>query len=880
MIGKTITHFKILEKLGGGGMGVVYKAQDLNLERFVALKFLPPDLGKDEDEKQRFIQEAKAASALDHNNICNVYEIDKTEDGQLFICMACYDGETLKKKIERGPLTIEDSIDIAIQIAEGLHKAHQKEIVHRDIKPANVMITMDGIAKVVDFGIAKLSGQAKLTKKSTTLGTVAYMSPEQVQGEAVDQRSDIWSLGVVLYEMLTAKLPFQGEYDASLMYAILNDEAEAVQNYRSDVSSELGHILSRVLEKDPEHRYQSMHDLLIELKRIKRDSSKVSRKSLKEIPVTGVLTETKEVTKKKTERRKPTHLIPTAIITILAFIIISFFVLDPFSDPPLPPMKAIPFSNLPGFESNPSFSPDGTQMAFSWAGLNGANDDIYVKLIGVGTQDLDRITEHPGEDSKPKWSPDGRYIAFIRSYRGESSIYSLPARGGTERKLTSFGPGRGLLDLSWSPDSKSIAFSATDSTKKFLRIFLLSVENHQVQPLTDGPDLGLNDAYCAISPDGSRLAFVRGIDANSNDIYLVSIMEGDEERLTFIKAQISGLCWTTDGSELVFSSNHVGDLGDLPDLWRISADGGEPRNMTIRGSNPVIANQGNLLAFGQAKVESNIWHVEIPQSEGQNIVPKKLIYSTQPETEAKFSSEGKKIVYLSMVSGSNQIWICDSDGKNHKQITKLIAGSSPGSPHWSPDGRMITFDQHLEGQTDIFTIDVDGGSPFQLTKNPTHDHSPRYSRDGKWIYFNSNRTGIFQIWKISAQGGAAVQVTRNGGYIAYESQDRKWVYFTKEDTSGIWRIAVDGDSESLVINRWIGWNNWCMGQNGIYYLKTNEYGNFSIDFYNFKTKNITEIAELEKRWITNLSASPDQHWILYEQFDQDDQNIILVENFR
>ena len=208
MIGKTISHYKILEKLGEGGMGVVYKAQDTKLDRFVALKFLPQNLNQAEEEKQRFIHEAKAASALDHHNICNIHEIDESEDGQLFISMAFYEGETIREKIERGPLKLDEAIELAIQIAEGLDIAHGKEIVHRDLKPANVMLTEAGVVKILDFGLAKLRGQTKLTKEGTTLGTAAYMSPEQARGEVVDQRTDIFSLGVLIYEMVTGQQPF------------------------------------------------------------------------------------------------------------------------------------------------------------------------------------------------------------------------------------------------------------------------------------------------------------------------------------------------------------------------------------------------------------------------------------------------------------------------------------------------------------------------------------------------------------------------------------------------------------------------------------------------------------------------------------------------
>ena len=219
MIGKTISHYKILEKLGEGGMGVVYKAEDTKLKRTIALKFLPPEYTRDPNAKNRFIHEAQAASALDHPNICTIHEIDETENGQMFIVMAHCSGNTLKRKIEDGPLKLEEALGIFLQIAEGLAKAHEQGIVHRDLKSANVMINKDGVVKIVDFGLAKLSGQTELTKEGTTLGTVAYMSPEQTRGELVDHRTDIWALGVVLYQMLTRKLPFKGDYDQAVVYS-------------------------------------------------------------------------------------------------------------------------------------------------------------------------------------------------------------------------------------------------------------------------------------------------------------------------------------------------------------------------------------------------------------------------------------------------------------------------------------------------------------------------------------------------------------------------------------------------------------------------------------------------------------------------------------
>lgn len=261
MIGKTISHYKILERLGEGGMGVVYRALDTRLDRDVALKFLPPDLTSDLEAKERFIHEAKAASSLDHQSVCTVYEIAESEDGQMFIAMACYGGETLRTRIQRGPLKITEAVDVATQVAQGLAKAHERGIVHRDIKPANIMATNDGTMKILDFGLAKLAGKSNLTRTGRTLGTIAYMSPEQVRGEAVDHRTDIWSLGITLYEMLTGVSPFEREYEAAVMYSILNESPQPMSSFRPGLADELQRITDRAMAKTPDERYQTALDL-------------------------------------------------------------------------------------------------------------------------------------------------------------------------------------------------------------------------------------------------------------------------------------------------------------------------------------------------------------------------------------------------------------------------------------------------------------------------------------------------------------------------------------------------------------------------------------------------------------------------------------------
>jgi serine/threonine-protein kinase len=333
MIGETVSHYKILEKLGGGGMGVVYKAEDTKLDRLVALKFLPPEWTRDENAKARFLHEAKAASKLDHTNICTIHEIGETADGQLFIAMALYEGETLKDKIEKGPLKIDEAIDIAEQIAQGLARAHEKEIVHRDIKPANILITGDKTVKIVDFGLAKLAGRTMLTEEGTTLGTVAYMSPEQTQGVEVGHRTDIWALGVVLYEMVTGQLPFKGDFGQAVTYSILNEDPEPMTGLRTGVPMELERIVLKALAKNPGERYQNVGDLLVDLSLLKKDLES--------------LTPAARLTKTKLPRRKRIYLYSGVAIFLILLTVVGRSLLNGRSEV-IDSIAVLPLDNLSG----------------------------------------------------------------------------------------------------------------------------------------------------------------------------------------------------------------------------------------------------------------------------------------------------------------------------------------------------------------------------------------------------------------------------------------------------------------------------------------------------------------------------------------------------
>jgi serine/threonine protein kinase/tetratricopeptide (TPR) repeat protein len=363
MIGKTVSHYKIIEQLGSGGMGVVYKAEDTKLKRTVALKFLPPALSSDKEAKTRFVNEARAASALDHPNICTIHEIGETEDGQSYIAMACYDGISLKDRIagldvgahrdapigdtplypplpggkQIGDLTIAESINITIQIAKGLVSAHEKGIVHRDIKPANIIITDQEEVKILDFGLAKLAGQTRLTKTGSTVGTIAYMSPEQAKGEMVDHRTDIWSLGVVIYEMLTGQLPFKGDYEQAMVYSIINEQPLSVKVLNEDVSEELEQIINKCLVKDVESRYQTIDDLLADFKSFSKELDISFDESLPKL--------LQRVWRKKIVRR-----ITAAATTIVLFVAAGMLFWPKVTAPI--PIAVISFENMTG---NPEY---------------------------------------------------------------------------------------------------------------------------------------------------------------------------------------------------------------------------------------------------------------------------------------------------------------------------------------------------------------------------------------------------------------------------------------------------------------------------------------------------------------------------------------------
>ncbi len=371
MIGQSVLHYEILSKLGEGGMGVVYKARDTKLNRTVALKFLPSHIGADGTEKKRFINEAQSASTLDHSNICTIHSIEETDDGNLFIVMAYYEGMSLKEKIEQGPLPLKDVVNYAIQISSGLQKAHEKGIVHRDLKPANIFITNDDQIKIIDFGLARFAERSLLTKSGKTLGTVPYMSPEQAQGSKVDHRTDIWSLGIVIYEMITGQRPFKSEYETALVYSIINEDPEPVTGLRSGVPMNVERIIQKCLEKDPLYRHQHVDEIIVDFKKAEREMLSGVRSN---ISIPGVDNVARSVPKDRVNmisRQRSKFLLYVIPVFILVLFGVYYFLSQRVVSPGIERSIAVlPFENL---------SPDPNDEYFA----DGVHEDIIIQLSGL-----------------------------------------------------------------------------------------------------------------------------------------------------------------------------------------------------------------------------------------------------------------------------------------------------------------------------------------------------------------------------------------------------------------------------------------------------------------------------------------------------------------
>jgi eukaryotic-like serine/threonine-protein kinase len=884
--GTRLGAYDILGFVGAGGMGEVYRARDLRLGRDVAIKVLPADRVADEGRRRRFVQEAQAASALNHPHIITIYEIDTAELND-FIVMEYVHGKSLDALIPRQGMRLSEALRIAIAVADALAAAHARGIIHRDLKPANVIVGTDGAVKVLDFGLAKLvgndedldteaptvTGHAALSAPGMLAGTAAYMSPEQATGGAVDVRSDIFSFGAMLYEMVTGTRAFAGTSTADTLSAVIRAQPKLPTAIVPDLPSDLEKVILRCLRKDPQRRFEHIGDVRIALQDIKEESDSGAERP---VPIGR-------------RRRAPLMVLIAATVVLMSVAGAWLLLLRTGRHTEPPPMRLLPLTTLTGMESEPAFSPDGEQVAFAWNGPKQDNLDIYVTL--VGSSDVRRLTSDPAEDHQPRWSPDGRQIAFLRERPDGTAIQIVSTLGGADRKLTDF---RGAASFSWSPDGQWLAAGRlTEETGKPRGIYLVPIEGGDPRLLITSAQ-SRTDSLPTFSPDGRRLAYVScdrsGATQGVCDISLLELTAArtpstlPRQLTTQRSLFIGSLAWTRDGGAVVYPAAIDTPAFPQVHLWRADLDATHPpERIEVAGGGAAglaIAMSRDRLVFSRITLDADIYRFDVGRAvqwvEG----------STFDEMEPRLSPDGRRLVFASARSGTLGIWLAGADGSNLQQLAHGSPGAFQGSPYWSPDGRRIVFDWFSldDSHFHIWMVDAEGGAPHRLTTQAGDEHTPTWSHDGRWIYFTSEQGATARdVWRVSADGKISERLIRGAsGPFACETADGKALLFQPKDAdSPLMAMPLpSGPVRQLV--PCVKQSAFGVGPMGVYYVACEPSPNPSLHVLDLKTNRDKRLGTLDG--ITDralgLSVSPDGRTIVYPKLVNQNADLWLIENFR
>ena len=797
LTGRVIAHYQILEKLGEGGMGVVYKARDTHLDRFVAIKVLPPGKVLDSDSKRRFVQEARAASALNHPGIVTVHDIS-SEGGQDFIVMEYLSGKPLDRLIPRRGLPLGEALKYALQIADALATAHAGGIIHRDLKPANIMVDDHGTVKVLDFGLAKLTGPPDSdwastrsaparTAEGTIVGTVAYMSPEQAQGKPVDARSDVFSFGAVLYEMVTGRPAFRGETSMSTLAAVINQNPQPAG---PDVPRDLERIISRCLRKDPDRRFHHMIDLKVALADLQEESD------------AGALAVAPSL-----HRRRRWLSVAALAAAATALIAVVLFLKQ---DPPNPAQTAEPVTFDSGLTTDPALSPDGKLVAFASDRAGQGNLDIWIQNLASG--DPTRLTDDPADERAPAFSPDGSRIAF-RSDRDGGGIYTISALGGGEPRLLAPG-GRAPR---YSPDGSRIAYyigSAEAVGGMGAELRVVATSTGETTPVETGVRAARNPIWTS---DGNHLVFVGG-DTYPWDWWVVPIAGGPSIRTGALDALVrEGFTMRGDDvrvptadawldASIVFSPQ----LGNTRNLWRLPMSPttwkaiGRAERVTSGTSietAPTVATlvergtPGVRLAFASLMSTLNVYELAVDADRGTVLSSQlRQVTSSVYDAQSSLSADGKRLAFVSTRSGSPDIWLKDLESGKETAVTSTSADEF--GPEISPDGTAVGYQRFENGGWGFFMQPIGSdGQPGVAQK--ICDDCPRvwdFSSDGKRVLYafeigaESMSLGLYDL--VSRRKTELIKAPQRALPRARFSPDDRWISFVEFTSPGNSRVVI------------------------------------------------------------------------------------------
>ena len=791
--------YEIRSKIGEGGMGEVYLAQDTKLDRRVALKILPAELAAHQDRMRRFVQEAKSAAALNHPNIAHIYEIGES-DGIHFIAMEYVEGETLRQLLSRRKLDTKLAVELAAQVASGLTAAHKEGTIHRDIKPENLIVTASGPIKILDFGLAKLvekqrraagvselttahmhpSGRAE-TVKGAILGTVAYMSPEQARAEKLDQRTDIFSLGVVLYELVTGERPFKGKSAIDTLHAIINIEPPPVTQSNPELPPELTDILARALAKDPAERYQHAGDFELDLRRFKRaleTNSLISAQAQREI--TPSMTNTRQI----------------GMWVIIGIAVVLGLIIATWAGRSLSGARisswstastiATQLTNYGGAEASGALSPDGRSFVF--VSDHGGTTDLWLRQIAGG--EPVRLTNDAAEETNPAYSRDGETIYFTRIDATGSSIWRMGALGGQARRHL----GNARLPVP-SPDGQSIAYFAAGANGIGDALVVSALDGSGTRTLAQGLVGGVLTVPPAWSPDGRWVSFVRGGLFAPNNLFLVEVSSGQERPVTQFTRSGEGVeshAWLPDNRHLVVAYVPQRTFFQT-DLGVLDIQDGSISRMTFNIAQTLsslsLSVDGKRLIATANQTLREVWKLPLgsdPLANGR--AAERVLDSSQDPMWTFVSRDGRTLLFNNATTGARNLWAMPLDSSATPHQITVIEGDNVMHSSLSPDGSRVAFASRATGNSDIWTQNVDGSDLRQLTNDEAADAWPVWSPDGAWIVFGSLRNGTWETRRVPAAGGTAEKVLDGffrGDWIRQPTGDSTWMVSALAGALGI-----------------------------------------------------------------------------------------------